>query len=126
MERFPGYRDSVQRGLARADLPGSIRERIALIRAQRAPPASEQERTEKITAVVVCLRDNARKLDDHRSDAATVAQALRPACDAAWHALDKFYDRPLSPAERRIYEQKNAELFLQYATGAVLRERAGN
>lgn len=44
------------------------------------PPASEAERDAAVVAYMNCLIPFAKKLDDGRSDAKTIAQAMRGAC----------------------------------------------
>ena len=46
--------------------------------AAKPPGATEGERNEALQAVTVCLSAAARKLDDGKSDASTIALGLRP------------------------------------------------
>ena len=47
-----------------------------------APRATSEEREQALSALNACLQAAARKLDDGRSEASTVALALRPSCAA--------------------------------------------
>ncbi len=93
--------------------------------ATTAPPAaSEQERTEAMIAYMACLHVNARKLDDHRSDAATIAIGLRSVCADSFLKSLETYSRQMNPVARRMFMNKAEDSFIRQATTAVLDERA--
>jgi hypothetical protein len=88
------------------------------------PQATDQERNEALTALNACLHAAARKLDDGRSEASTIALGLRPLCAAEYVRSRDVYGRHLNPAARRMYDQKEQAVFIQIATAVVLEERA--
>jgi hypothetical protein len=71
-----------------------------------------------------CLFANARKIDDGRSDASTIALALRPSCAAEYARSRDVYGRELNPEARRMFDREEDAQFLQLATKVVLVERA--
>jgi hypothetical protein len=111
--------------MVRSALFGAAALALTVTACATAPPASDPEKLEANAAFLDCLRVNARKLDDRRSDAATVARALRPLCSEAWHASQEVYIRQASPAVRRAYLIKTEaeDTFTSYATAVVLQER---
>jgi hypothetical protein len=90
------------------------------------PPerATDQERNDALQTLISCLHAAAKKLDDNRSDAGTVALGMRPLCAAEFARSRDVYGRHLNPAARQIYDRQDTESFLQLATTAVLDERA--
>ena len=90
----------------------------------RPPQATDQERTEALTALEACLHAAARKLDDGRSEASTIALGLRPSCAAEFARSRDVFARHLSPAASQMYHRTDDEAFIQVATAAVLGERA--
>ena len=67
---------------------------------QQAPPATSAEREQARSALNACLQAAARKLDDGRSEASTVALALRPSCTADLPAHVIFMLAVLNPSRR--------------------------
>jgi hypothetical protein len=92
--------------------------------ASNPPQATDQERNEAMTALDACLHAAARKLDDGRSEASTIALGLRPSCAAEFVRSRDVYGRQLNPAARQMYDDKEQAAFIQIATAAVLEERA--
>ena len=77
--------------------------------ATKSPAATEQERIDAMAALDSCLHAAARKLDDGRSEASTIALV---------------YGDQLSPLGSQIYHRMDDQVFIQVATAAVLDERA--
>jgi hypothetical protein len=88
------------------------------------PPATDQERSAALTPLISCLIASARKLDDNRSDASTIALALRSPCAAEFARSRDVFGRSLNPAARRMFDREEDASFLQLATTVVLGERA--
>jgi hypothetical protein len=88
-----------------------------------APEVTDDERNEAREGLHSCLRAAARKLDDNRSDASTIALGMRPLCTAEYVRDRDLYSRRMSPEGRLIYNRKVEEAFLQIATSVVLEER---
>lgn len=78
--------------------------------AQMAAPASEEERLAAANAVFTCLEAAIPKVEDHRSDAATIAVAAASMCEGLFMAMDDAYQRQESYAVRRkLAESTQAE-----------------
>jgi hypothetical protein len=92
--------------------------------AAKPPAATEDERKEALQALNVCLSAAARKLDDGKSDASTIALALRPSCAAEFARSRDVFGRELNPAAARMYHRTDDDAFVQVATSIVLHERA--
>ena len=90
-----------------------------------APPATSGEREQAVIALNACLQTAARKLDDGKSEASTVALALRPPCSAEFARSRDLYARGLSSQQASQYHRQDDQAFKQAATNAVLEERAG-
>jgi hypothetical protein len=88
------------------------------------PPVTEQERSDATDAYMACLVAADRKLDDNRSDASTIALALRPFCAAQFARSYDLFGRNLSPVAREMYDEQADATFLRVATAVVLGERA--
>lgn len=89
-----------------------------------APPATSENREQVLSALNACLQAAARKLDDGRSEASTVALALRPSCAAEFGRWRDLYARSLSSQASQMYHKRDDEAFKQAATNAILEERA--
>lgn len=74
-------------------------------------------------AYLDCLTNATRQLDDHHSDASTVAQAIAPMCLAEFQRHVTFEGRFLNPNARRIFERRVSELQFQTALQVVLHNR---
>jgi len=77
-----------------------------------------------MAALDACLHAAARKLDDGRSEASTIALGLRPLCAAEFVRSRDVFGRHLNPVARQMYDQKEQAAFIQIATAVVLDERA--
>jgi hypothetical protein len=86
--------------------------------------ASSQEKTDTFDALFACLHSAAKKLDDGRSDATSIAFGMRPICEGEFRRTRDIEGRKLNPMARRLYDQKDSEAFLSIATTVVLDERA--
>ena len=89
-----------------------------------APPATSEDREQALSALNACLQAAARKLDDGRSEASTVALALRPSCAAEFARSRDLYARSLSSQASQMYHKMDDQTFKRAATNAVLEERA--
>jgi hypothetical protein len=87
-------------------------------------PATEQERDQALRSEIICLKENALRMDDGRSDATTIAIALRSACAKEFHASQEVLGRQLSSAARRVFLQKSEDSFIQLSIRTVLDIRA--
>jgi len=89
-----------------------------------APPATSGEREQAVVALNACLQVAARKLDDGKSEANTVALALKPSCATEFALSRDLYARSLSSQQASQYHRQDDQAFKQAATNAVLEERA--
>ena len=87
--------------------------------AQEPDPASDQV----MHVLVTCLHAAARRLDDGRSDAATVALSIRSACVPEYFTARDVIGRHVSPAVRQMYIQEVDASFAQTAIAVVLDDR---
>ncbi len=88
------------------------------------PPVTEQEKNEAAGALIACLVAADRRLDDHISDASTIALALRPSCNAQFARSFELGARDLSPYGQELYDSHADAVFLRVATAVVVGERA--
>lgn len=90
------------------------------------PPqeASEKEINAALDPFIACLHINARKLDDHRSDASVIALSLRAACSAEFQRSLEVFMQGHNPAVRRMFMRDSEQLFMRQAVRAVLDQRA--
>jgi hypothetical protein len=71
-----------------------------------------------------CLDRNAARLDDHKSDAATIAEAIQADCFAEGEAVLVAFAQGIAPvAAHRLREGMRNDM-TRFAIEAVLRERA--
>lgn len=96
-------------------------------------PSSERLSTESEKKVarenyVGCLFDNARQLDDGRSDAATIGSAVRSACRALYlKSMAVAIQGESQRVKQGFYERvSNSNSDIEMATSAVLRVRSNN
>jgi hypothetical protein len=85
---------------------------------------TEQEKNEASEAFIACLVATDRSLDDHISDASTIALALRPSCNAQFAQSFELGARGLSPYGQELYDSHADAVFLRMATAVVVGERA--
>ena len=91
----------------------------------QAPPATSEEREQALSALNACLQAAARKLDDGRSEASTVALVLRRSCAAEFaHSRDALLAALSSQQASQVYHRMDEQAFKQAATSAVIEERA--
>lgn len=88
------------------------------------PPVTEQEKNEASEALIACLVAADRSLDDHISDASTIALGLRPLCNAQFVRSFELGARGLSPYGQELYDSQADAVFLRVATAVVVGERA--
>ena len=88
------------------------------------PPASTAEMDAVTTALSNCLGQAAERLDDGKSDAATIALAMQPMCATQFSQFEEANGRTLNPAAYNLYLAKVRPHRLEVATGIVLRVRA--
>lgn len=89
------------------------------------PPATSQEGEAAQTKWLDCMIQAAIRLDDHRSDASTVAMAVASACAKEYVASAETYTRGMTLGAAAIFNSKAESRQMQWATTAVLKERAG-
>jgi hypothetical protein len=125
LSRFaePAMNASVMTEIPRVFLMGIIAAYLSGC-ATKPPEVTDQERNDAMNALISCLHAAAKKLDDNRSEASTVALGLRSLCAAEFAPSREVYGRHLNPAARQMYDRKEQEAFIQIATTAVLDERA--
>jgi len=86
-------------------------------------PSTDQEKNDAIKAWFVCLHAQARKMDDGRSDAASIALAIAPLCYAEFKNSLNVEAKGMNPQVQRILEDRVQGKQIEYATAAVLDER---
>jgi hypothetical protein len=91
----------------------------------KAPPPqpSEDEQKRAFQALDTCLIDHARRLDDHRSEAQTIADAVLAACAQHQHRAIELYGRRLAPQDQPAYRARTQEATRQSALQAVRNAR---
>src|SRR5262245_43011856 len=85
-------------------------------------PASEQEKNAAMRSYLDCLYRAATRVDDHKSDAATIGLAIQGMCPTEYEITREVYSRGLNPQARQIFYRKNEAHQLQIATEVVLKE----
>jgi hypothetical protein len=88
------------------------------------PAATESERNEAMEALDSCLHAAAKKLDDGRSEASTIALGMRPSRAGAFARSRDVYASQFNPAVSQMFHRTDDQAFMQLATAAVLDERA--
>ena len=86
-------------------------------------PSVEQGDTEGISGYVACLDAAARRLDDGRSDVATIAAAVRSACAVKFAEPAKKPGATMNAAARKKYEERLQARQLELSTMVVLDAR---
>ena len=89
------------------------------------PPATESEKNAALMAYLTCLHNAARKMDDGRSDAMSVALAIKPPCAAEFRTSVKVRGRDMNREAFSMFEDRMEPKQLELATTAVLDERKG-
>ncbi len=86
--------------------------------------ASDAQKEAAMETLVVCIQRQAAQLDDRKSDALTIAYAVRAACRGELQGLFNTYEAGLTTYEfRRTFEREITEHVLAIATTSVLHER---
>ena len=86
-------------------------------------PSAEQGESEGISGYVACLDAAARRLDDGRSDVATIAAAVKAACAAKFAEPVETPGATLNAAARQKYEERLQARQLELSTMVVLDAR---
>ena len=87
-------------------------------------PSSESQKQAAIDAHVNCLYKNAREMDDGRSDASTIATAIRSTCRSLYNQSLIVFSQGSSPQVKRVFYDRSQNNDVEMATTAVLRTRA--
>jgi hypothetical protein len=87
------------------------------------PRASAAQIDAAETSLSNCLGQAAERLDDGKSDAATVGLAIEPVCAGQFYQLEALNGQGLNPAAYNLYLEKARPRALEFATGMVLRVR---
>ena len=87
--------------------------------------ASEEPKQKAMKDYMGCLEAAAAKMDDGKSDAMTVAMAIKPLCAGEFAQSVKLSGSGLSPYARNLFEEKVQANQLELATTAVLDHRRG-
>jgi hypothetical protein len=85
--------------------------------------ASEEQEKAATAAYVECLRGAAHRLDDHTSDALTIAIAMQPLCSAEMHNVQETWGSGMSLDAYQSFERRVANESIQLATTVVMEER---
>jgi hypothetical protein len=73
-----------------------------------------------------CLHSAALKMDDGKSDAASVALAIEPLCAKEFENSISIYGQGMNPEAQAMFENNVQGRQMELATMAVLDERKGN
>lgn len=92
--------------------------------ASPAQPASAAEKKAAMDTYMRCLYKNAHEMDDGRSDARTVAIAVRGVCRNFYMQVQEVYAQGENAQVRRAFYERSANDDLSDATVAVLKIRA--
>jgi hypothetical protein len=84
------------------------------------PPASDNEKQSAVAAYSNCLIPYAKRLDDGRSDAKTIAQAMRGACPKESASLYETSSRGENDAVKEMMRQHFGSLQDDLALKVVL------
>ena len=86
--------------------------------------ATESQKSYASEAYLICLHDAARRMDDGKSDAVSVALAIKPMCAAEFRTVVELngQDAP-NPVARKMFEDRMEPRQLELATTAVLDDR---
>lgn len=88
------------------------------------PKASKSDKEAATSAYVDCVIREVREIDDGRSDARTIAMAVRSLCRSAYLRSINVQTQGESVAYKRAYYQEAQNGDLELATTAVLRGRS--
>jgi hypothetical protein len=90
-----------------------------------APQATDEEKQAATTAMIVCLRNAAHRLDDGKSDATTIAIAMNSACTIEYlHQVDVYLQFVGDdPVARQAFADRHRPDEIALATSIVLEQR---
>lgn len=86
---------------------------------------SEEAKQQAMKAYMDCLHAAAAKMDDGKSDAMTVAMAIKPLCAGEFAQSVKLSGSDLSPYARNLFEQRVQGSQIELGVVAVLDQRKG-
>jgi hypothetical protein len=69
-------------------------------------PVSEEAKQQAMKAYMDCLQAAAAKMDDGKSDAMTIAMAIKPLCAGEFGQSVKLSGSGLSPYARNLFEER--------------------
>jgi hypothetical protein len=84
---------------------------------------SEEQKTAALEIYMNCLRTAANRLDDDRSDAATVAIAIRGACEGASMRAKQTYCQGMTLDACDRFQRNVSGPMFETATTIVMQER---
>jgi hypothetical protein len=84
---------------------------------------SEEGKQQAMKAYMDCLHAAAAKMDDGKSDAMTVAMAIKPLCAGEFARSVKLSGSGLSPYARNLFEERVQASQLELGATAVLDQR---
>lgn len=87
-------------------------------------PSTEGEKKAAIDAHIDCLYKYAREMDDGRSDARTIAVAVRSSCRSLYTQSLVVFIQGESPQTKRLFYDRSQNNDLDAATTVVVRTRA--
>ena len=73
------------------------------------PAASDREKTDALQVYVACLHREATQIDDSKSDALTVALALKSLCTGEFEQSIRISGQGMNPTGRRMFETQIRE-----------------
>lgn len=88
------------------------------------PPASTYDKEKAMDMYLACLQANARKIDDGKSDAATIAFAIKDFCRSERAKVLAVYAQGMSNNAKHKFYAKLADEEMATATQVVLLRRA--
>ena len=87
------------------------------------PAATEQEKTDALRAYISCLHNAARKMDDGKSDAVTIAIGIKSICAGEFARSVRITAQGKNPQVQRMIAERLEGHQIEIATTAVLDER---
>jgi hypothetical protein len=96
----------------------------SLVLVQYEAPASNEEKNAAQKVYIDCLMQQAEKLDDRASDAATIAQGISPMCVSKLRTAEEVWGRGLDPDGKLMLTEHLDADQQKSAVTAVLTVRA--
>ena len=88
------------------------------------PPSAKDLAVQELTqSYLLCLTGEAEKLDDHVSDAATIATVVSQLCGTELQRIKDVVDRGQSARVSRMLDQHVDDMRQSLAVSAILKER---